>query len=228
MNRASLIWLFIVFLAANRLVAQTNQETRDLAAFNGVKVSNAIEATFVKGDKHQIEIIASGIELSRVESKVTNRVLELRISGSNPRSSTIKATITYAELEEINASTSAKAFVQDPIEARLTKISAATSGYVEAEVKSQELIVDAQTNAKIYVKGKVDKLDFSAFTNAEIDGEGLEAQHAEVKINTNAKGSFHVSESLRGSAATRGRVTYTGDPKIVDIKTNTGGSIEEK
>jgi hypothetical protein len=105
---------------------------------------------------------------------------------------------------------------------------AATSSYVEAEVDAKELVLDAQTNAKIFVSGKATNLDFSAYTNAEIAGEKLETDTATVKINTNAKGSFHVNQSITGSAATRGRVTYSGNPNIVDIKTNTGGSINEQ
>lgn len=208
--------------------AQTETESRPLAAFNSIQVSSGIDATLVKGDTHAVEITASGIELSRVESKVTNRVLELKVSGISPKASTVKATITYVSLEEVSASTSAKVFIKDPISEKTVRLYAATSSYVEAEVNAQDLLVDAQTNAKIFVTGKVTNLDFSAYTNAEVDGEKLVTDNATVKINTNAKGSFHVNESISGTAATRGRVVYTGDPNIVDIKTNTGGSINEK
>jgi hypothetical protein len=208
--------------------AQTSEESRSLAAFNSIQVASGIDVTLVKGDSHGIQITASGVELTKVESKVTNRVLELKISGISPKASTVKAIITYVSLEEISASTGAKVFVKDPLTGKGIKLFAATSSYIEATVNSQDLLLDAQTNAKIFVTGKTTNLDFSAYTNAEIDGEKLEADNASVKINTNAKGSFHVNKSITGSAATRGRVIYTGDPNIVDLKTNTGGSINEK
>ncbi|MCC5936765.1 MAG: DUF2807 domain-containing protein [Lunatimonas sp.] len=216
------------FFLTHVLVAQTSSETRPLPAFNGVRVSNSIEAVFVKGDKHEIEITASGLELSKVETSVTNRELELKISGVSPRSATVKATVTYVDLESVQAATSAKVFLKDPLVVRSAQLSAATSSYIEGVVQAQDLVLEAQTNAKIFVKGTASKLDFSAATNSEIDAEELEVEHAEVKINTNAKGSFQVTESLRGTAATRGRITYSGDPKILDVKTNTGGAIDEK
>ncbi|EON75908.1 hypothetical protein ADIS_3603 [Lunatimonas lonarensis] len=220
--------LLAVFFLSQVLYAQTSEETRPLPAFNAAKISNGIEVVFVKGDKHEIEITASGIELSRVETSVTNREFEMKITGVTPRSATVKATITYVQLESIQTNTSARAFLRDPMVVRVARLSAATSSYIEAEVQVQELVLEAQTNAKIFVKGKTSKLDFSAATNSEIEGDGLEVAHAEVKINTNAKGSFRVTESLRGTAATRGRITYSGDPKILDVKTNTGGAIDEK
>jgi hypothetical protein len=208
--------------------AQTEVESRALAAFNSIQVSSGIDANLVKGDTHGIEITASGVELSRVEAKVTNRVLELKVSGISPKASTVKATITYVSLEEVSASNSAKVFVKELITEKSVRLFAATSSYVEVEVNAQDLLVDAQTNAKIFIKGKATNLDFSAYTNAEIDGDKLVTDNATVRVNTNAKGSFHVNKSISGTAATRGRVVYTGDPNIVDIKTNTGGSINEK
>ncbi|WP_209331577.1 head GIN domain-containing protein [Lunatimonas salinarum] len=228
MNSRILMVLFMGFFLPQMLMAQTNNETRPLPAFNGVSVSNGIEAVFVKGEKHGIEITASGLELSRVETSVTNRVLEMKIAGVTPRSATVKATITYVDLENVQAATSAKVFIKDPLAVRSVQLSAATSSYIEAVIQAQGLVLEAQTNSKIFVKGKASDLNFSAATNAEIDAEGLEVAHAEVKINTNAKGSFMVTESLKGTAATRGRITYTGDPKILDVKTNTGGAIDEK
>ncbi|HSI77411.1 MAG TPA: head GIN domain-containing protein [Lunatimonas sp.] len=226
----SFIWCCYILMVASTSAsyAQTVEESRALAAFNSIQVSSGIDATLIKGDTHGIEITASGVELSKVESKVTNRVLELKIPGISPKASTVKAIITYVSIEEISASTSAKVFIKDPITEKAVKLFAATSSYIEAEVNAQDLLLDAQTNAKIFVTGKATNLDFSAYTNAEIDGEKLVTDNATVRINTNAKGSFHVNESIKGTAATRGRVVYTGDPNIVDIKTNTGGSINEK
>lgn len=220
--------IFLLIASVTFSFGQTAEESRGLAAFNSVQVASGIDATLVKGDTHSVEITASGVELSRVESKVTNRVLELKISGISPKASTVKAIVTYVSLEEVSASTSAMVFVKDPIAEKAVNLFAATSGYIEVEVNAQDLLIDAQTNAKIFVTGKVTNLDFYAYTNAEIDGEKLNTDNATVKINTNAKGSFHVNKSITGSAATRGRVIFTGNPNIVDIKTNTGGSINEK
>jgi hypothetical protein len=96
-------------------MAQTSQESRTLKAFDKIKVSNAIEAELIKGNTHEIEITASGIALDKVETEVKNRTLDLKISGSSPRSSTVKVKITYAKLEDVSVSTSAKVFVRDTL-----------------------------------------------------------------------------------------------------------------
>jgi hypothetical protein len=207
--------------------AQTTTETRELNAFDQLEVSDAIEVELKKGDKHEIIITASGIELNQVSAKIDKRKLVLEISGNNPKSSSVSAVLTYVQLNEIEAGSGARVIVKDIIENKTLSLKVSTNAYIEAAIKADKLILEAETNAKMFVKGTADNLDYNAFTNAEIEGEGLVVKNAEVRTNTNAIGSFEVLESLTGTAATRGRVNYKGDPNKIDIKESIGGTIEQ-
>jgi len=218
---------FSLLLSFSLVRAQTSSETRTLKAFDQVVVSHSIEAEFVRGDQHEIEITASGIGLEEILTNVNKRKLEIKISGSNPKSSSVKVKVTYTKLEVVEVETAARAFIQDPLESKSISLSVATNAYLEAGVKAGELNLEAKTNSKMYVKGSADHLNYNAFTNAEIDGEDLVVKHAEVRTNTNAYGTFEVLESLKGTAATRGRIKYKGDPNVVDIKESIGGVIEK-
>jgi len=218
------LFMLLVVIAAK---AQTTTETRELNAFDQIAVSDAIEVELIKGENHEITITASGIDISQVTSKINKRELQLEVSGNNPKSSSIKVVITYIQINEIEVSSGAKVFVKDRIENKTVDLKVTSNAYLEVEVKAERLVLAAETNAKMFVKGTADNLDYNAFTNAEIDGEGLVVKNAEIRTNTNASGSFEVLESLKGTAATRGRVKYKGDPKIIDVKENIGGSIEQ-
>lgn len=227
MNRIMKLSITAIFICLTSVcLAQTSHESRTLKAFDKIKVSNAIEAELVRGNTHEIEITASGLALDKVDTEVKNRTLDLKISGSSPRSSTVKVKIIYTKLDDIQVNTSAKVFVKDTLEAQTIKLNTATNGYLEAAVKTKTLSLDAQTNSHMSLRGKADELHFNAFTNAQIDGDGFEANKAEVRVNTNASGTFKVLESIKGTAATRGRVKYTGNPSLVDVKVNTGGAID--
>jgi hypothetical protein len=223
---ASVLLSVAALLVTFNLAAQTNQETRPLQSFNAVKVSNAIEAELVKGDKNEIQIAASGIGLDRVSTAIDKQTLEVKITGSNLGGSSVKVTITYRDINEVSASTAAKVFVKDPLSARTVKINASTSSYIEAEVNSHAVVLDAATNAKVFITGSAETLDLKAFTNAEINGNDFDVDEANVRVNTAASANFTVNESIKGSAATAGKVYYRGDPNFVDVKTNTGGAIE--
>lgn len=207
--------------------AQTNTETRALSAFDQLEVSDAIEVELQKGEKQAITITASGIGLDQIVSEVNKRRLELEVDGSKPKSSAVKVVITYLQLNEIEVSSGAKVFVKEPIENKNINLTVTSNGYLEIEVKAENLMLEAETNAKMFVKGTAVNLDYNAFTNAEIDGEELVVEHAEIRTNTNASGVFEVTESLKGTAATRGRINYKGDPNSIDVKESIGGSIEK-
>lgn len=218
------LFMVLAFIGAK---AQTNTETRTISAFDQLDVSDGIEVELQKGEKQEITITASGIDLDQIVSDVDKRRLELEVDGSKPKASTVKVVITYLQLNEIEVSSGAKVFVIEPIENKDIDLTVASNGYLEIEVKAENLMLEAETNAKMFVKGTAVNLDYNAFTNAEIDGEKLVVEHAEVRTNTNASGVFEVTASLKGTAATRGRINYKGDPKIIDVKESIGGAIEK-
>ncbi|WP_339922633.1 head GIN domain-containing protein [uncultured Cyclobacterium sp.] len=222
----TILTLFMLLLVV-AVKAQTTTETRALNAFDQIAVSDDIEVELIKGENHEITITASGIDISQLSTKINKRELEIEVSGNNPKSSSIKAVITYVQLNEIEVSSGAKVFVKDLIENKTIDLKVASNAYLEVEVKAERLVLAAETNAKMFIKGSADHLDYNAFTNAEIDGEGLVVKNVEIRTNTNASGSFEVLESLKGTAATRGRVRYKGNPNIIDVKENIGGTIEQ-
>lgn len=224
----NLLCTLSLFLMGFYVQGQTTTETRELSAFDQLDVSDAIEVELKKGDKRDIIITASGIGLDQVSTKIEKRKLVLEISGNHPKSSSVSAVLTYVQLNEIEAGSGARVIVKDIIENKTLSLKVSTNAYIEAEVKSDKLILEAETNAKMFVKGTTDNLDYNAFTNAEVDGEGLVVKNAAIRTNTNAYGSFEVLESLTGTAATRGRVIYKGDPNKIDVKESIGGTIEQK
>jgi len=211
-----------------RSYGQTSEETRKLAAFNGVKIANGIEAEFEKGDRHEIHITASGLGLDKVETNVSNRQLEIKLARGNFRSTSVKVKVTYVDLDQIDASSSSRVFVKDVIASKNVKINASTSSYVEAKVNCANLHLDAASNAKIFINGTAENLNLRAVTSAEISGKDLEVDTADIVANTAAKAEIRVNNSIKGSAATAAKVFYIGNPKIIDVKTSTAGTIEQR
>lgn len=225
----SIILTLVLLLSSWTVFAQTSEDTRALSIFNGVEVANSIEAELVKGERYQIEIVASGTDAANVETEVKDRQLKVKMGRGNFGSNTVKVVITYAgELDKVAASTSAKVFVKDMIKSKNLTLAVETSSYVEAKVNVSKLKLDGTTNGKIFVEGTATDLDLEAFTKAIISGEKLTVENAEVRTNTAAESTVAVKNSIKGSAGTAGKVWYIGDPNMVDVKTNTGGDIIRK
>ncbi|MCH7401269.1 head GIN domain-containing protein [Belliella kenyensis] len=228
MKKVTNVIALLILLIGQQVFAQTQKETRDLRNFSSLKVNSAIEAELVKGEKNSIAIVASGVDLDKVETNVSDGTLEVKLGRGNFRSSSVKVTITYVDIDEIQASSSSKVFVNSTLEADNVYLFAASNAYIEATVNTSNLFIEGNTNAKLAVDGNAKNLELKLYTKAELDGKKLTIGAAEVTANTAAKGEFKVTESIKGSAATAAVINYTGDPKLIDVKTNTGGDIKKK
>jgi len=227
-KKATYLLGLVAVLLSFQSFGQTSEETRKLAAFNRIKISNAIEAEFEKGDRHEIHITASGLDLDKVETNVSNRQLEIKLGRGNFRSTSVRVKVIYVDIDQIEATSSSRVFVKDIIEAKNVNITASTSSYVEARVNAANIQLDAASNAKIFINGTADNLNLRAVTSAEINGKDLEVKSADVVANTAAKAEIKVTDSIKGSAATAAKVFYIGNPNMIDVKTSTAGTIEQR
>ncbi|PRY86189.1 head GIN domain-containing protein [Mongoliibacter ruber] len=228
MKRFTQLTFFIFLLSLGLTYAQTSTETRRLDNFNAVKVSTSIKAELVQGNENKIEIKATGIDLDKIESSISDKTLEVKLGRGNFRNHSVNVVITYRDIQGIEATTSASVVAKDAIEAAEAYLFAATSGYIEADVTSEVLRIEAATNARIVVNGEADELRIKAYTNAEVDGKNFDASDVDVLANTAASVYFNSTGSIVGSAATAGKIYYGGNPKSMEVKTSTGGSIQKK
>ncbi len=228
MKKSAILVFTSVILFFGPAKGQSDTDTRKLRDFNTIKVSNSIKAELVKGDENQVTIKVSGIDVGKVETSVVGETLEIKLARGNYRNPAVTVIVTYVELLGIEANTSARVVSKNPIVAQEAYLSATNSSYLEAEMESDILHITAATNARIFVGGKAEELNIKAYTNAEVDGKKLTGDQVNVQANTAANVSFEAVKSLEGSVATAAKVFYGGNPKQLDVKSSTGGSIQKR
>ncbi len=228
MIRCTKLTIFLFLLSLGFTQAQTSTETRRLGNFNAVKVSTSIKAELVQGDENKIEIKATGIDLDKIESGISDKTLEVKLGRGNFRNHSVNVIVTYRDIQGIEATTSASVVAKDPIEAAEAYLFAATSGYIEVDITSEVLRIEAATSSRIVVSGEADELTIKAYTNAEVDGKKLDAADVDVLANTAASVYFNSTGSIVGSAATAAKIYYGGNPSSMEVKTSTGGSVQKK
>lgn len=227
MNTKTIYFFVLLLFSTSVIMAQTHRETRQLGEFDAVKASNSIKVELAQGEQNKADITVSGIDLGKVETSIVDGTLEIRLARGNYRNHDVEVKVTYRDIQAIEANTSARVIAKDRIIAEEGYLLATTSAYIEAIVEADVFNIEAATNARIFVKGEVGSLGLRAFTNAEIDGKSLTADEVEVLANTAATVYFRTIGSIEGSAATAGKIYYGGNPKEINVKTGTGGSISK-
>jgi hypothetical protein len=101
--------LFILFVfAASTLWAQETQ-TRNVAAFSGVKVAENIDVYLKKGTKESVKVEVTGTALSHVITEVSGSYLKVHMAeGRYIGKITVKVYVTYVKVDKLSASSGRK------------------------------------------------------------------------------------------------------------------------
>ncbi|HMP99851.1 MAG TPA: DUF2807 domain-containing protein, partial [Cyclobacteriaceae bacterium] len=107
--------LIVILSLLNLNLHAQERESRDLAAFTGIRAAEGIDVYVKKGSKHLAEIVASGVSTSSIITDVSGGTLRIHMREGTYRSRSVKVYVTYVELEKLMASSGANIFTEDII-----------------------------------------------------------------------------------------------------------------
>lgn len=212
---------FIFFLANLSGFPQKN-EVRDIGDFYKLEVRNGILVQLVKSDKPSVKI-STDANLSDITTEVKDGKLIIKsIEKSNTSVEVFYTTIT--EIEGYNKSeiSNSSLIKQDSLSVILET---GANAYFDLDVK--HLTSKITEGAVLTARGYAVTQDAYATTGATLSLFELESENVKVKATGNGKAKVYAENSLIAEASSRGYISYKGNPKTQDTKTNLGGKIEE-
>jgi hypothetical protein len=182
-------------------------ETREIAPFSRLQVSESVDVKVVPGDGRQVRVYAGENVIDRVVTASSGGVLELDIRdrgiviGSDP-------------LGDVEVEVEASALEGVEIEG--------AGDVVLDGLDAQELELEVEGAGDIDASGTVDRL------TATIEGAGnanlldLRARTARVVVEGAGDAELNVSEELDVSVEGAADVSYTGDPRVTSDVSGAG------
>lgn len=231
-----------LLLAAAFAFGQKTQSI-PVTGFNGIKASNAIEITLIKGDKAGLIIEASNEVLPYVRSEVQNGVLHLSLQENTPkklRDKTIKASITISDLQNISLSGACEVRSNDLFITKDFNLSCSGSSNVSLKVNADNLIVKASGASDIRISATVknqSEMDITGASSIDLNGsskslsleitgasnvkaESFMTNSAEINSSGSSEAYLHVTENLSVISSGASTINYKGSPSI---KLNSSG-----
>jgi len=203
--------LFTLLLATLSVAAQ-NTETRNLSSFEGISVSAGVNATLIKGDQNKIEISASGIELDRINTKISGDVLKVGVDQKwwknimNSSKRKVKVVITYnSSLHYIGTSSGARLYADHDIHADDLSIESSSGSNIDLSIEADELRVDLSSGSNISLEGNARVIAVDISSGANLNAYDLVGQ--DVKVDCTVK--------------------YKGNPSETAIDKSSGGNVKK-
>ncbi len=231
MNKMSLLTLIIgcslwLSCATDTLTGQTVKETRNLSAFNSLKLTMSADVYLSQGDKQSVQVEADKGALEYIETETNGTTLVVRNrEGQWHNLGRISIYITMPEITEIELSGSGSVESQTPIKAADLIIGLSGSGNVKLTTLHAPVITAKITGSgDIYLSGDNDQ----ATMNATITGSGsikadeLRVANATIHITGSGSARVNVLKELESDITGSGSVLYRGNPLINAHSTGSG------
>lgn len=215
-----LLGLFLMQLNAQKPV------NRELEPFSRIVAGDKIIVRLVKSEKESARIQVQGIDESAVKTVVKDDVLELSIYGEPFTKKKVMVTINYVNLSYISVSGGADVTTTSLFKSDNLVVDLKSGGmlYLDADVKS--LTGKLVEGALLTAEGYAEHLDMTVSTAATLSAYDLECETVNIKATAGAKAKISVESELNAEAASKGFISYKGNPSKLNRNAVSGGTID--
>ena len=244
MNPVKNLMIFALMAMPFFLSAQTT-ENRKLDAFNKIKVSGSFATSIRQGNAPGVIIEAEGVAPSAIITEINNNTLSVYLEKGQYRNINVKVSITYTALRAISQSGSGKLVCESSIESDAFDLGSSGSGgmilkekiqsgklYMGIsgsgsvhvnEVEAQDVKLNISGSGGLYIeKGKAKHLTADIAGSGGMKAFGLTTEDATISIAGSGGAELTAENSLNGTIAGSGNISYKGSP--FHIRTHSAGS----
>lgn len=231
MNKMSLLILFIgcslwLSCATDIVTGQTVKETRNLSAFNALKLTMSADVYLSQGDHQSVEVEADKASLEYIETETNGNTLVVRNrEGHWHNLGRIRIYITMPDISEIELSGSGSVESQTPIKAASLKIDLSGSGNIKiTSLQTPELKANITGSGDIFLTGDNDQagMDATITGSGSIKADELRVANATIHITGSGSARVNVLKELETNITGSGSVLYKGNPLINAHSTGSG------
>lgn len=190
---------------------KVEKEIREIGSFSGITVNGVFHVLLTQGDKESLEIEADENLLDYIITKVDGKELIIEM----------KPNVTVKSSKKLNVYITLKS---------IDKITLNGVGNVHCEnaLVLTTLKIDNSGVGNISLKGTADNFTGGNYGVGNIRAFDFEVQNCELKNSGVGNVDVNVKNNLKVINSGVGDITYTGEPKMVDINSNGVGKVRKK
>ncbi|MBS0010209.1 MAG: DUF2807 domain-containing protein [Bacteroidales bacterium] len=205
------------------------KEERKAGEFSGVRTSSSIDVYLSQGNRNRIIVEADDNLLEYIITDVKDGVLRVYPDDvSIRRAEMMRVYVTMKDIDYISTSSAGDVIGETPVRTKNLKISASSSGDVKLEVYADRLDLKTSSAGDITLKGEADFVQASTSSAGDIKAYDLTVREADLSASSAGDIKITVTERLKARSSSAGDIYYYGDPKYVDARSSSAGSVIRK
>lgn len=210
-------------VSGNRNVVTEERNIQD--NFDRVKVGQGIELYITQDSKTSLVVKADENLQKLIRTEVENGVLKIYSKRNIRRAKSRRVYLSAPTINGIKATSGSDVVTENTINADTFDASTSSGADARIVVNAETVNTSSSSGADLRISGKTTFHNTSASSGSSIKAFGLESKNATAKVSSGADIDLHASQSLKAKASSGGDIDYRGNPKNVDKKKSSGGSI---
>ena len=103
-----------------------------------------------------------------------------------------------------------------------------SAGDLNFEAEASEIMISISSAGNACLKGKTGELKAELSSAGDLNAFDLEARKGEISVSSAGKAKVFITEEASFNSSSAGDIDYKGDPRIKEIQTSSGGSVNKK
>jgi hypothetical protein len=201
-------------------------ETRNITKrFDKIEVGQGIELYITQDSKTSFVLKADENLHKLIKSEVKDGVLKIYSKRNIWRAKARRVYLSAATINGITATSGSDVVTENVINSDTFEAHVSSGADARITVNAETIDSSASSGADLKISGTATYFTAKATSGSSIKAYDLESKNATVKVNSGADIDVFVTESIEAKASSGGDIDYRGNPKKVDKKTSSGGSV---
>ena len=201
-------------------------ETRNIQEdFNSVKIGQGIELYISQEPKTSLVVKADENLQRIIRTEVRNGVLVISSKRNIKRAKAKRVYLAVENITGIEASSGSSVISEGILRSTVFNMSTSSGARAKIEVDAESVKTNSSSGASLRIQGKANYHNAKASSGASIKSYGLESENVTAKASSGANIDVYATDSLEAKASSGGDIDFKGNPRHVEKRKSSGGSI---
>ncbi len=195
--------------------------------FTSVKVTSGIDLYITQGTKVSLTVEADENLQELITTEVDNGQLKIYTEKNIWKAKARKVHLTITDIEELAATSGSDVYTENMLRVTNFKVSTTSGADAKISIDATTVTSSAASGSDLRISGKTENHTSKATSGSSIKAYQLESKNTTARATSGADIDVYASEYLDAKATSGGDIDYKGNPKKMNTKTSSGGSISE-
>ena len=193
--------------------------------FTSVKASNGLDVVLIYGPNHEIKVEADANLQEHIKTEISDGELKIFTDANLRKAEAKKVYVQLPKLNSLESSSGASVSGKNTFESNSLDISSSSGSEIDIKVNAASVSCQSSSGSELKISGKADRLESKSSSGSSIDASDLLVSNAFADSSSGSSIDVNATETLTAEASSGSSVTYQQEPKRLNKKASSGGSI---